>query len=155
MRMLILVTLLRDLIQREQFNTSVDSDLRLRLVDQKPKTLAEAAMLADQFVAVRIAERPASKGHDWKPKPTSESSRGKSGVGQHNSASANSTVKTQLESKPQNSETKLKPIVFFGGKSTKVICYYCKRPGHIMSPCRKRQTGKSRPVFHWASFYAA
>jgi len=145
--------LLRDLIQREQFNTKPSA----WLVDQKPKTLvAEAARLADQFVAVRKADRPASKGHDcidWKPKPTSESCRGKTGVGQHNSASANSTVKTQLESKPQNSETKLKPNGFTGDKSTKVICYYCKKPGHIMS--EKADKGKSRPVFRSASFYAA
>ena len=84
------------------------------MVDQKPKTLAEAARLADQFVVVRKAECPASKGLDWKPKPTSESSIGKTGVGQHNSASANSTVKTQLESKPQNSETKPSAKCFYG-----------------------------------------
>jgi len=33
------IELLRDLIQREQFNSIVDSDLRHWLIDQKPKTL--------------------------------------------------------------------------------------------------------------------
>jgi len=56
------MTLLRDLIVCKQFNSSVDSDLRLWLIDQRPKTLAEAARLADQFAVVRKAEHPASKG---------------------------------------------------------------------------------------------
>ena len=41
------VELLRDLIRREQFLSNLDSDLRIWLIDQKPKTLSEAARLAD------------------------------------------------------------------------------------------------------------
>jgi len=42
------------------------------------------------------------------------------------------------------SETKLKPNGFTGDKSTKVICYHCKKPVHIISACRKRQTKESQ-----------
>jgi len=126
------ITLLRDLVQREQFNSSVDSDLRLWLIDQKPKTLAEAAKLADQFVTVRKSERSTFKGHDWKQKSNFESSRGKMGTGQHAAASTNSITKNQVETKSHNSEAKSKSSGFMGDKSTKVICYYCKKPGHII-----------------------
>lgn len=132
------VTLLRDLIQREQFNSSVDTDLRLWLIDQKPKTLAEAARLADQFVAVRKAERPTIRGHDWKPKSKFEPGCGKSGISQHSAASSNSTVKTQVEPKFHDFQTKPKSSGFIGDRSSKVVCYYCRKPGHIMSACRKR-----------------
>ena len=37
---------LRELLQLEQFNTCLDSDLRSWLLDQKPKNLSEAARLA-------------------------------------------------------------------------------------------------------------
>ena len=132
------VNLLRDLIQREQFNSSVDTDLRLWLIDQKPKTLADAARLADQFVAVRKAERPTFKGHDWKTKPIIESGRGKTGFGQHSSALSNSAVNTRAETKPHGFEGKSKLTGFIGDKGSKVVCYYCKKPGHIMSACHKR-----------------
>jgi len=57
------VELLRDLMQREQFQSNLDSELRVWLIDQKPKNLSEVARLADQYVAVRKADRPIYKGH--------------------------------------------------------------------------------------------
>jgi len=57
------VELLRDMMQREQFQSNLDSELRIWLIDQKPKNLSEAARLADQYVAVRKADRPIYKGH--------------------------------------------------------------------------------------------
>jgi len=62
-------------MQREQFQSNLDSELRVWLIDQKPKNLTEAARLVDQYVAVRKADRhiykghgSASKGHVTKPK---------------------------------------------------------------------------------------
>ena len=55
---------LRELLQLEQFNTCLDSDLRSWLLDQKPKNNSEAARLADQRVAIHTAGRPGSR--DWK-----------------------------------------------------------------------------------------
>ena len=37
------VDLLRDLMQREQFQSNLDSELRVWLIDQKPQNLSEAA----------------------------------------------------------------------------------------------------------------
>jgi len=56
------VELLRDLMQREQFQSNLDSQLRVWLIDQKPKNLSEAATLADQYVAVQKADRSIYKG---------------------------------------------------------------------------------------------
>jgi len=44
------VELLRDLLQ---FQSNLDPELRVWLIDQKPKNVSEAASLADQYVAVR------------------------------------------------------------------------------------------------------
>jgi len=57
------VELLRDLMQREQFQSNLDSELRVWLIDQKPKNLSKVARLADQYVAVWKADRPVYKGH--------------------------------------------------------------------------------------------
>jgi len=53
--------LLRDLMQREQFQSNFVSELRVWLIDQKPKNLSEAARLADQYIAVRKTDRPIYK----------------------------------------------------------------------------------------------
>jgi len=45
-------------MQHEQFQSNLDSELRVWLIDQKPKNLSEAARLADQYVAVPKADRP-------------------------------------------------------------------------------------------------
>jgi len=97
------VELLRDLVQREQFLSNLDSDLRIWLIDQKPKTLSEAARLADQYVAVRKAERPArghdgnTKGHDYytkshgfKPKSFGDLGRGNFNAGAQKNGSFDS-----------------------------------------------------------------
>ena len=44
-------------MQSEQFQSNLDSELRVWLIDQKHKNLSEAARLADQYVAVRKADR--------------------------------------------------------------------------------------------------
>ena len=69
-------------MQREQFQCNLDSELRVWLIDQKPKNLSEAARLAEQYVAVRKADRPVYKGQEsssrgrvTKPKSFGESGR--------------------------------------------------------------------------------
>ena len=61
-------------MQREQFQSNLETELRVWLIDQKPKNLSEAAKLTDQFVAVHKAERPGMKGHEFKLKSSAESS---------------------------------------------------------------------------------
>jgi len=57
---------LRELLQLEQFNTCLDSDLRSWLLDQKPQNLTEAARLADQHVAIYSAAQLGQSSRDWK-----------------------------------------------------------------------------------------
>jgi len=51
-------------MQREQFQSNLETELRVGLIDQKSKNLSEAARLADHYVAIRKADRPVLKGHD-------------------------------------------------------------------------------------------
>jgi len=69
-------------MQCEQFQSNLDSERRLWLIDQKPNNLSEAARLADQYVPVRKADHPIYKGHGspsighaTKPKSFGESGR--------------------------------------------------------------------------------
>jgi len=48
---------LKELFVMEQFQTCIEADLRMWLLDQKPKSLSESARLADQYTAVRRAGR--------------------------------------------------------------------------------------------------
>jgi len=57
---------LRELILLEQFNTSLDSELRSWLLDQKPKNMSEAARLVDQHVAIHTAGHFNESLHNWK-----------------------------------------------------------------------------------------
>ena len=101
------VDLLRDLMQREQFQSNLDSELRVWLIDQKPKNLSEAARLADQYVAVRKADRPMykghsspSKGHVTKSKPYGASGHSNSSGGFQKSTSTGYYAKPHTEQKP-------------------------------------------------------
>jgi len=55
-------------MQREQFQSNLETELCIWLIDQKPKNLSDGARLADQYIAVRKADRPELKGHDANPK---------------------------------------------------------------------------------------
>jgi len=116
---------LRELFMIEQFQTSIDTDLRMWLLDQRPKTLVETAKLADQYTAVHRASRVDRKPHDGKPKQFVSQS------GDKPPASAPPTSHTSQKSP----ESHRKATSFPGNK---VFCYYCKKPGHILANCRKR-----------------
>ena len=94
-------------MQREQFQSNLDSELRVWLIDQKPKNLSEAAGLADQYVAVRKADRPIykghgspSKGHVTKPKTFGASGHSNSSGGFQKSTSFGYNVRPHTEQKP-------------------------------------------------------
>jgi len=85
--------LLRDLIQREQFQNNLETELRVWLIDQKPKNLSKAAKLADQFLAVRKAERLGIKSHEFKSKFSAESGRSNLNAGTQNPSSVSHAFK--------------------------------------------------------------
>jgi len=66
----VIVDHLRELIQIEQLNTSLDLELPSWLLDQKPKNMSEAARLVDQHVAIHTAGRFNQSSRDGKPGAT-------------------------------------------------------------------------------------
>jgi len=94
-------------MQREQFQSNLDSELRVWLIDQKHKNMSEAARLADQYVAVRKADRTIykghgspSKGHVTKPKSFKASGHSNSSGGFQKSTSFGHNTKPHDEQKP-------------------------------------------------------
>jgi len=129
-------------MQREQFQSNLDSEMRVSLIDQKPKNLSEAARLADQYVAVRKADRPiykghesSSKGHATKPKSFGESGRSNPSGGFQKSTPFGQNAKHHTEQKPSGTSSTSKANYFDNHKAVDV-CYYCKKPGYILANCR-------------------
>jgi len=141
------VELLRDLMQREQFQSNLDSELRVWLIDQKPKNLSEAARLADQYVAVRKADRPvykgqesSSKGHVTKPKSFGESERSNTSAGFQKTTSFGHNAKPYGEQKSSStSSTCSAKFDRFAEEKALGLCFRCRKPGHRMSNCLKRR----------------
>jgi len=132
------VGLLRDVMQREQFQSNLDSERRVWLIDQKPKNLSEAATLAD--LEVRKADRPiykghesSSKGHATKPKSFGESGRSNPSGGFQKSTPFGQNAKPHTEQKP--SATSSSKANYFDNHKAIDVCYYCKKPGHILATC--------------------
>jgi len=130
-------------MQRQQFQSNPDSVLRVWLVDQKPKNLSEAARLADQYVAVRKADRPiykghesSSKGHATKPKSFGESGRSNSSGGFQKSTPFGQNAKPHTEQKPSATSSSSSKANYFDNHKAVDVCYYCEKAGHILANCR-------------------
>ena len=94
-------------MQREQFRSNLDSELRVWLIDQMPKNLSEAVRLADQYVAVWKVDRPIYKGHEssskvhaTKPKSFENAGRSKPSGGFQKSTPFGQNAKPHTEQKP-------------------------------------------------------
>jgi Integrase zinc binding domain/SCAN domain/Integrase core domain len=135
------VSRLRELCQLEQFNSILDNDIRIRILDQKPKTVSEAARIADQYVAVRKAGPSEQKISvpNWKQKFVSSGPRDRATIPSSTSTTYNREIKSDAsrsasdfrpESKSQHGAAL--------ARTAPVICYYCKKPGHTLAVCRKR-----------------
>ena len=122
------INALRELFQLEQFNTGLDSDNRSWLLDQKPKTLSQAARLADQYVAVHKADRFSHKSFDSRSKPF----RGvHNGIASHKPPNPQYETNESRKSNEAATKSKLNEPRF--PDSNKVVCYYCKKPGHMLA----------------------
>jgi len=143
-------------MQREQFQSNLDSELRVWLIDQKPKNLSEAARLADQHVAVRKADRPIykghgspSKGHVTKPKTFGATGHSNSSVGFQKSTSTGYNAKPHTEQKPLATTAGNKFTTQRDRERALGICFYCKKHGHLLSSCpllRAQREQKEAPV---------
>ena len=126
---------LRELILMEQFIETLDSELRVWLIDQEPKGLSDAAKLADQYVAVRRASRAKnSQPQSWSKSPHNANG-GRRSPPIHRvprESDQTPTVSSDSHARPSSGESTNTR------KSSKVICFFCKKPGHVTSVCRKR-----------------
>ena len=129
------VVKIRELIMMEQFTTHLDPNMRSWLIDQKPTTLSELARLADQYVAIHQADRPNKPPQNSKIGQVFQKSGNyhpqKGQVMHHDAGSKHSEgvgkPNSPNKAKPQNS-----------GFRRPVVCYHCKKPGHVMANCRQR-----------------
>ena len=121
---------LHEIFQMEQFTSVLETDVRLWLLDQKPKTLVEAARLADQYLAVHKASHVVQKSSHWKSNATNgrKWTQHASTTTMHNDKEDRN--KGNVESRPTSHSTFT--------KTPKVICYFCKKPGHTLATCQKR-----------------
>ena len=98
--------------------------------------------MADQYVAVRKADRPIykghgspSKGHVTKSKLFGASGHSNSSGGFQKSTSFGHNAKPHTEQKPSATSSSSKANYFDNHRAVDV-CYYCKKPGHILAHCR-------------------
>ena len=124
---------LRQTLLMEQFLETVSVELKIWLVDQKPKNVDEMARLADQYVALRKQSnqgqksstdpQKASIAHNMSFQKGSQYSRPQ----EHGQRNATSPKKMFKPYKQQTHTT-----------TTKVVtCAYCKKPYHTISECKK------------------
>jgi len=117
-------------MQREQFQSNRESELRVWLIDQKPKNLSEAARLADQYIAIRKADRPVLKGHDantkgraFKPRSFGESGSDRSSAEFQNAVSYNRPAKAHNDHKSSVAPSSPK-FNRSGADRSRVICLF-------------------------------
>ena len=129
-------------MQREQFQSNLDPELRVWLIDQKPKNLSEAARLADQYVAVRKVDCPVYKGHGspsighvTKPKSFGASEHSSTSGGFQKTTSFGHNAKPHTEQNPSATTARTKFATQRERDRTLGVCFYCKKPGHILSSC--------------------
>ena len=114
---------LRQTMLLEQFFHVLPDELKLWLTDQKPKSLSEAAQLADQYVALHKSVSVKQAVSGVQPESATDSK-----------------VYTVFNKQSDRNGTK----AFSKRRSFRnVTCFKCHRRGHIMSQCRV----KLKPTF--------
>jgi len=130
-------------MQRKQFQSNLDPELRVWLIDQKAKNLSEAARLADQYVAVPTA--PSTKVMNLLPKVMllSQNLLEHHGIVTLVEASRNQLRMLTLLSCAMSRSPQLLPLVLnstaFAEEKVLGFCFHCTKQGHRMSNCPKRR----------------
>ena len=139
---------LQQLMLLERFNQSFadDSELSIWMLSKDPRTLSEAAQLADEFTAMRRANKPKRQSYYQNSTRSSQSflssvqSDGPHAVSQ-NSSSAKSNFNSEKHDRKRNNDESTPP-------AGTVKCAYCKRNGHSIQQCfklkRNRENGAQK-----------
>ena len=132
---------LKETLLIEQFSQKIPSEITIWLVDQKPKTLAKASQLADEYVAIR---RPYKKYHDdeVETKQTVNSNFRQVNTSRKYTGPTNSYKTHAYENKQgtfQNKNRFTKQNVHKNSTSLNDtnlgLCFYCHKPNHISRNC--------------------
>ena len=116
---------LRQTMLLEQFFSVLPDELKLWLTDQKPKTLPQAAQLADQYVALHKSVSQKTNGQGSKVESTSDPN-----------------MCAYVSKNFHNSEKKFFTKKHnFGGN---IVCFKCHKRGHLSSQCRTKQKGANQ-----------
>jgi len=136
-------------MEREQFQSNLDSELRVQLTDQKPKNLFESARLADQ------SGRPAvlsTKVMVLLSRVTLLSQRHLehpgiviySNGGFQKSTSFGYHTKPHIEQKPSSTTAGNKFTTQRERDRALGVCVYCKKPDHILPSCPTRRAEREQ-----------
>uniref|UniRef100_A0ABM5GQE4 SCAN box domain-containing protein n=1 Tax=Pogona vitticeps TaxID=103695 RepID=A0ABM5GQE4_9SAUR len=126
---------LKDLIALEQFYSVLHGELKFQVRERKPKSVAEAAEIADFIYQIRkpLGAEGKSVG---KPKETySKYSQGPGKNQQGGGAHVEGKPSDMKPQRPQILEGKPKPDEKDSKYSRK--CYFCQGKGHLISECEK------------------
>uniref|UniRef100_A0ABM5GM15 SCAN box domain-containing protein n=1 Tax=Pogona vitticeps TaxID=103695 RepID=A0ABM5GM15_9SAUR len=126
---------LKDLIALEQFYSVLHGELKFHVRERKPKSVAEAAEIADFIYQIRkpLGAEGKSVG---KPKETySKYSQGPGKNQQGGGAHVEGKPSDMKPQRPQILEGKPKPDEKDSKYSRK--CYFCQGKGHLISECEK------------------
>jgi len=133
---------LRQTLLMEQFLQTVSVELKIWLVDQKPKTIDDMARLADQYVALRkqttSTQQPSTDAQKVVAFNKDTGHKSQSQFKSHEHARRSPSLSRSVhfrQNRPQMAASK------------PVICAYCKKPNHTISECwklkNKQATDKS------------
>jgi len=132
---------MHDVLKLEQFMSRLPQDLHNWLIDRAPKTLSDAARLADEYTAVRKAQNEDNKWSSFPGKQSAFSQKPTSPQVKTDSVALDSG-----EVKPVSGQgnTSRPPFSFSRNKYSNTTCNYCHRRGHIGSQCFMKQRADAR-----------
>jgi RNase H-like domain found in reverse transcriptase/Reverse transcriptase (RNA-dependent DNA polymerase)/Integrase zinc binding domain/Integrase core domain/SCAN domain len=137
---------LQQLMLLERFNQSFseDSELSMWMLNKSPTKLSEAALLADEFTAMRRANKGNFKRSNYAPQTRSNySNQNQSKENQKDSQTPVMQNSFDKPDKPFKTNVFKASSAFKAPPAATIKCAYCKKPGHNISECyalkRKKQ----------------
>ncbi|KAL2103191.1 hypothetical protein ACEWY4_000059 [Coilia grayii] len=120
--------LLRQLVLLEEFKNCVPDVLKTYLNEQKPSTLAEAAVLADEFALTHRGMASIRRSNSFSRNGGSYQGKSRPAVAGPNTGSP-----------PRNPSNR-------SSDKVDVVCFYCRKPGHKITECHAYKKVKVKGV---------